>query len=69
MGYGGIVVGGGGYTGGEEFFDVVVAPDGECRREPTGKFKGNIFVHPSALLSVTALNYLNKSRWANLPNG
>jgi hypothetical protein len=69
VGDGGIVVGGGGYSGGEEFFDVVVAPDGECRREPTGKFKGNIFVHPCALLSVTALNYLNKSRWANLPNG
>lgn len=29
MGNGGIVVACGGYSGGEEFFDVVVAPDGE----------------------------------------
>ena len=27
VGYGGIIIAGGGYSGGEEFFDVVVAPD------------------------------------------
>ena len=56
VGDGGIVVAYGGYSGGEKFFDVVVAPDGECRREPTGELKGYVFVHPSAGVVATARN-------------